>query len=127
MGMTRCVGTWRWMAPEVFSSNEYNEKIDVFSFGIVMFEVMTGEVPYADTWPLNAGVNPRVGLHIVNGHRPNIKLVQSGYHPPGVVQLMQQCWASRPEERPDFTRVREQLSAQLELTMLYSKVKGDVF
>lgn len=123
--MTRCVGTWRWMAPEVFSSNDYDEKIDVFSFGIVMFEVMTGEIPYADTWPLNAGVNPRVGLHIVNGYRPNIKLVQPG-NPTYAVQLMQECWASNPQERPDFAVVRQKLTAQLELATLYSKVKSGV-
>jgi len=122
--MTRCVGTWRWMAPEVFSRNDYDEKIDVFSFGIVMFEVLTGEIPYADTWPLNAGVNPRIGLHIVNGFRPNVRLVQSG-HPTRAVQLMQECWASSPQERPDFATVSQQLAAQLELATLYSKVKND--
>mmetsp|Transcript_146291 Transcript_146291/g.380243 ORF Transcript_146291/g.380243 Transcript_146291/m.380243 type:complete len:392 (+) Transcript_146291:78-1253(+) len=122
--MTRCVGTWRWMAPEVFSSNEYDEKIDVFSFGIVMFEVFTGEIPYADTWPLNSGVNPRIGLHIINGIRPNVQLVQSG-HPTRAVQLMQKCWAGNPQERPDFSVVRQQLASQLELATLYSKVKED--
>lgn len=122
--MTRCVGTWRWMAPEVFSSNEYDERIDVFSFGILMFEVLSGEIPYEDTWPLNSAVNPRIGLHIINGHRPNTQLVQAGC-PNRVVQLMKDCWAGNPSDRPRFPLIREQLQGQLELATLYSQVKKD--
>jgi len=122
--MTRCVGTWRWMAPEVFSSHDYDERVDVFSFGVLMFEVLSGEIPYAHTWPVNAQANPRIGLHIINGHRPNIRLVQSGC-PGKVVQLMQDCWASDPAVRPHFSQVRQQLQCQLDMVTLYGKVTSD--
>jgi len=120
--MTRCVGTWRWMAPEVFSSNEYNESIDVFSFGILMFEVLSREVPYVDKWPVHAPVNPRIGLHIMNGHRPNVKLVQHGC-PGKIVELMQECWCSEPSSRPEFSKVKKEIGDQLELVNLYTQVK----
>jgi len=121
--MTRCVGTWRWMAPEVFSSNVYDHKIDVFSFGILMFEVLSQEIPYTDVWPVNATVNPRIGLHIIKGHRPNIKFVQPGC-PSKVVHLMQECWAGAPHDRPSFSAVRQVLQSQLELATLYSEAAG---
>ncbi|OQR82129.1 kinase [Thraustotheca clavata] len=42
-------GTPRWMAPEVLSGNsEYTEKVDVFSFGIVLWEMCTRAIPYDD-------------------------------------------------------------------------------
>ncbi|RWW27932.1 hypothetical protein GW17_00007615 [Ensete ventricosum] len=43
-------GTLPWMAPELLSgkSNMVSEKIDVYSYGIVMWELLTGEEPYAD-------------------------------------------------------------------------------
>ncbi|KAG6510515.1 hypothetical protein ZIOFF_028539 [Zingiber officinale] len=43
-------GTLPWMAPELLngSSNKVSEKVDVFSFGIVMWEILTGEEPYAN-------------------------------------------------------------------------------
>lgn len=122
-GMTRCVGTWRWMAPEVFSSTHYTERIDVFSFAILMYEVLSRKVPYADTWAVNSNVNPRIGLHIVNGHRPNLDNIQSGC-PAQAVELMQESWHKDPEARPDFPTARKKLENQLELVNIYSQMKN---
>jgi len=125
MMMTKCVGTWRWMAPEVFFSTDYDERIDVFSFGLLLFEVLTREVPYADKWPVNGlAVNPRIGFIIINGHRPNINLVEAGC-PTNVVALMEQCWDGDPCCRPAFPSVRWQLQNLFDLVMLYNKVKVD--
>lgn len=44
----------RWMAPEVIEHKPYGEKADVFSFGILMWELLTGRVPYEDMTPLQA-------------------------------------------------------------------------
>lgn len=46
-----CVGTTRWMAPEVLSATKtvgYSEKVDIWSFGMLLYEMMTLTVPYAD-------------------------------------------------------------------------------
>ena len=44
--MTKCVGTIRYMAPEVLNSNCYDQAVDVFSYGIVLYELISGQVPY---------------------------------------------------------------------------------
>merc|ERR1719188_1393320 len=121
--MTRAVGTWRWMAPEVISSNHYDEKIDSFSFGMLMYEVLTRQVPYADTVP-PTNTDPRMGLTIVKGLRPTVKLVQHGC-PARTSKLMEGCWAQSSADRPDFTQLRRLLQNQLDLVALYGQVKND--
>lgn len=54
--MTAETGTYRWMAPEIIEHKPYDKKADVFSFGIVLWELLTGKVPYADMTPLQAAV-----------------------------------------------------------------------
>lgn len=41
--LTTCVGTIPWVAPEILASKPYNEKVDVYSFGIVLWEILTRE------------------------------------------------------------------------------------
>eukprot|EP00929_Paragymnodinium_shiwhaense_P050918 TRINITY_DN25633_c0_g1_i4.p1 TRINITY_DN25633_c0_g1~~TRINITY_DN25633_c0_g1_i4.p1 ORF type:complete len:377 (+),score=72.75 TRINITY_DN25633_c0_g1_i4:131-1261(+) len=101
--MTKCVGTWRWMAPEVFNSSAYTMAIDVYSFAILMFEVFARQVPYADRWAVTAHVDPRVGVHIIRGLRPNIKLLDDSC-PPNAVALMEGCWARESADRPSFSQ-----------------------
>ena len=49
----------RWMAPEVIEHNPYGEKADVFSFGIVLWELLTGKVPYQEMTPLQVCASGR--------------------------------------------------------------------
>lgn len=121
--MTRAVGTWRWMAPEVITSNKYDEKIDSFSFGMLMYEVLARQVPYADTVP-PTNTDPRMGLTIVKGLRPTVNLVQRGC-PARTSKLMEGCWAQSSADRPNFTQLRQLLQSQLDLVALYGQVKND--
>nr|GEV01148.1 putative reverse transcriptase domain-containing protein [Tanacetum cinerariifolium] len=54
--MTAETGTYRWMAPEVIEHKPYDHKADVFSFEIVLWELLTGKVPYSYLTPLQAVV-----------------------------------------------------------------------
>ncbi|CAL9054295.1 unnamed protein product [Musa banksii] len=91
-------GTLPWMAPELLytSGNKVSEKIDVYSFGIVMWEILTGEEPYAD---MHYG-------EVIGG------LLHNTLRPPVPVScnkdwrnLMELCWAADPEQRPTFTQI----------------------
>jgi serine/threonine protein kinase len=47
--MTAETGTYRWMAPEVIEHKPYDRKADIFSFGIVLWELLTGKVTHLST------------------------------------------------------------------------------
>ena len=49
--MTGQAGTFHWMAPEVLENCRYTEKADVYSFGIVMWEILAREPPFATHSP----------------------------------------------------------------------------
>ncbi|CAL0331946.1 unnamed protein product [Lupinus luteus] len=52
--MTAETGTYRWMAPEVIEHKPYGQKADVFSFGISLWELLTGELPYSHLTPITS-------------------------------------------------------------------------
>ena len=67
--MTAETGTYRWMAPEVIEHRPYDNKADVFSFGIVLWELLTGKVPYPGLSPLQAAI-----AVVQKGLRPPIQV-----------------------------------------------------
>ena len=52
--LTAETGTYRWMAPEVTRHEGYTKSADVFSYGMLLFELISHEVPFADRPPLQA-------------------------------------------------------------------------
>lgn len=97
-------GTLPWMAPELLngSSSLVSEKVDVFSFGIVLWELLTGEEPYAD---LHYGAI--IGGIVSNTLRPPVpESCDSEWR-----ALMERCWSSEPQERPSFTEIANGLRA----------------
>lgn len=111
--MTVQVGTWRWMAPEVFEPEEtdaqYNSKADIYSFGILMYEVLERRMPYSERFSADIS-DPRIGLYVCQGLRPTIKLKEKD-HPvlAELIPLMQRAWDQDPKLRPDFLELEEQL------------------
>ncbi|OAY48669.1 uncharacterized protein LOC110618020 isoform X2 [Manihot esculenta] len=95
-------GTLPWMAPELLngSSNKVSEKVDVFSFGIVLWEILTGEEPYA-----NMHYGAIIGGIVNNTLRPAIPSTCD----PEWKRLMEQCWAPNPAVRPSFTEIAGRL------------------
>ncbi|KDP26414.1 hypothetical protein JCGZ_17572 [Jatropha curcas] len=97
-------GTLPWMAPELLngSSSRVSEKIDVFSFGISLWEILTGEEPYAD---MHCGAI--IGGIVKNVLRPPIPESCD----PEWRKLMEQCWSPDPDSRPSFTEITNRLRA----------------
>lgn len=119
--MTVGVGTWRWMAPEVFTSTDartYDKTVDVFSFAMLMYEVLARKVPYSDKFPLESN-DPRIGMHICMGLRPEVATLEEV--PPSLIDLMQRGWAVNPDERPSFEEIDNELQVLLEKHLPPSK------
>ncbi|KAI3769010.1 hypothetical protein L6452_00106 [Arctium lappa] len=95
-------GTLPWMAPELLNggSNKVSEKVDVFSFGIVLWEILTREEPYA-----NMHYGAIIGGIVNNSLRPTIPSDCD----PEWRRLMEQCWSPDPVVRPSFTEITNQL------------------
>jgi serine/threonine protein kinase len=85
------------MAPEVIEHNPYREKADVFSFGILLWELLTGRVPYEHMTPLQAAVGV-----VQKGLRPLIPATC----PEGLAATMRDCWQRDPQERPSFEELK---------------------
>uniref|UniRef100_A0ACD5XYH6 Uncharacterized protein n=1 Tax=Avena sativa TaxID=4498 RepID=A0ACD5XYH6_AVESA len=98
--MTAETGTYRWMAPEVIEHKPYDHKADVFSFGILMWELLTGKIPYEYLTPLQAAVGV-----VQKGLRPTIP---KNAHAK-LAELLQKCWQQDPALRPDFSEILETL------------------
>ncbi|QCD91161.1 serine/threonine-protein kinase STY17 isoform X1 [Vigna unguiculata] len=96
--MTAETGTYRWMAPEVIEHKPYDQKADVFSFGIALWELLTGELPYSCLTPLQAAVGV-----VQKGLRPTIPKTTH----PRLSELLQRCWQQDPTLRPDFSEIIE--------------------
>ncbi|KAG4403676.1 hypothetical protein GLYMA_01G161600v4 [Glycine max] len=96
--MTAETGTYRWMAPEVIEHKPYDQKADVFSFGIALWELLTGELPYSCLTPLQAAVGV-----VQKGLRPTIP---KNTHP-RLSELLQRCWQQDPTQRPNFSEIIE--------------------
>mmetsp|Transcript_65145 Transcript_65145/g.121434 ORF Transcript_65145/g.121434 Transcript_65145/m.121434 type:complete len:298 (-) Transcript_65145:108-1001(-) len=100
--MTQGAGTCHWMAPEVMQGN-YNEKADVYSYAIVVFEICCREIPFEDE------EGKEVMSLILQGVRPELDAI----HPdcPEVLQkLIPLCWAHNPAKRPSFAQVLKVLA-----------------
>ncbi|XP_047939835.1 uncharacterized protein LOC125187316 [Salvia hispanica] len=95
-------GTLPWMAPELLSGKSHmvTEKIDVYSFGIVMWELLTGDEPYTDMHCASI-----IGGIVNNTLRPQTPT----WCDPEWKLLMETCWGSEPAERPSFSEIAQKL------------------
>uniref|UniRef100_A0A7S1FBJ5 Protein kinase domain-containing protein n=1 Tax=Noctiluca scintillans TaxID=2966 RepID=A0A7S1FBJ5_NOCSC len=96
--MTTAAGTCHWMAPEVAAGSVYDEKVDVYSFAMILFEVICREIPYEDEEPSN------VGRLTLEGVRPDLEAVPPDC-PEMLRDLMIVCWHADPKQRPPFDKI----------------------
>lgn len=101
--MTIAAGTCHWMAPEVFTSPSYDESVDVYSYAMIMFEIICREIPFEEEEPAD------VGRLILQGRRPDLDAVPPDC-PPLLRDLMIRSWALEPTARPPFRQIVQELS-----------------
>ncbi|XP_017050475.1 mitogen-activated protein kinase kinase kinase 7 isoform X1 [Drosophila ficusphila] len=91
--MTNNRGSAAWMAPEVFEGSKYTEKCDIFSWAIVLWEVLSRKQPFK-------GIDNAYTIQwkIYKGERPPLLTTC----PKRIEDLMTACWKTVPEERPSM-------------------------
>ncbi|XP_035531375.1 tyrosine-protein kinase Tec [Morone saxatilis] len=95
----------KWSPPEVFNFCKYSSKSDVWSYGVLMWEVFTeGRMPFEQSQ------NHEVVTLVTKGHR----LYRPKLATPSIYDTMQLCWCERPEERPSFSQLCLMISDALE-------------
>ncbi|KPP66039.1 mitogen-activated protein kinase kinase kinase 7-like [Scleropages formosus] len=95
--MTNNKGSAAWMAPEVFEGTNYSEKCDVFSWGIILWEVITRKKPFDEI----GGPAFRIMWAVHNGTRP--PLIKN--LPKPIESLMTRCWSKDPSQRPSMEEI----------------------
>ncbi|XP_022540029.2 tyrosine-protein kinase ITK/TSK [Astyanax mexicanus] len=92
----------KWSSPEVINHTKFSSKSDVWSFGVLMWEIYSeGRLPY----------EYRSNAEVIESLNAGQRLLQPRLCPETVYQLMQWCWKEKPEDRPSFALLLHQLAS----------------
>ncbi|XP_061552112.1 protein-tyrosine kinase 6b isoform X3 [Phycodurus eques] len=90
----------KWSAPEALTHRKFSVKSDVWSFGVLLYEMVTyGGVPYP-------GLNGQEADDLVSG---GYRMPAPPACPPFLYEIMCKCWLADPALRPDFWQLKEQM------------------
>jgi len=94
------VGWGLYMAPELSGNGPHDEKVDVYSFGCIVYALLTSDPIFSDC------SNRKFWKRLVNGWRPSIPCMV----PVRLQSLIKRCWSEDPSNRPSFQEIVQELS-----------------
>ncbi|GMS99321.1 hypothetical protein PENTCL1PPCAC_21496, partial [Pristionchus entomophagus] len=95
----------KWMSPEAIDKYHFSFTSDVWSYGILLFEIVTlGGAPYAG-WP---------AAELLHRLKCGDRMNRPENCSENLFEVMTHCWAESPSERPSFTKLRKRLGVLLE-------------
>ncbi|CAF4142487.1 unnamed protein product, partial [Rotaria magnacalcarata] len=106
-------GTFAWMSPECIRNTEFSTKSDVWSFGVLLWECLTGEVPYKGFDQMQVAFGIATNKY---------SLPIPSTCPEEFSQLMTNCWKVSPHDRPTFSELFEQINAIIEINHMTNGV-----
>lgn len=117
--MTANVGTTQWTAPEVLGGEKYDDKADVYSLAIMVWELFSGAVPFAEL-----GLSSmQIGMQVCNKQkRPEPARPESMSE--AISELVHKAWAHSPDERPPAAQVAHELGQFLAQAVLVEQDKA---
>jgi len=98
-------GTAVYMAPEVYQGDDYDEKCDVYSFGIILWEIYTREEPYKDS---RQKLSLETFCEAVS--HENLRPEIPNDCPTNIKTLILDCWEEDPDARPSFSTIVDRLN-----------------
>jgi len=108
--MTRKVGTPKYMAPEIARGDtNYCFSVDVYSFSILFWELMTNRVPFEKMDNDASKLSDKIASKSI---RPSLKYIKSCY----LKEFIKMCWSNNPDDRPTFSTIRERIEYMVEHT-----------
>jgi serine/threonine protein kinase len=99
--MTGETGSYRYMAPEVFRHEPYNQAVDVYSYSLIMFWLFSGVRPFAS---ISDPIRAVKHAALENG-RPSLNLIKDLK----VRSILERGWAAEPDNRPTFSQIVKHL------------------
>ncbi|EAY22279.1 TKL family protein kinase [Trichomonas vaginalis G3] len=94
--VTQQIGTTQWMAPEQLMTATYTNKVDVYAYGVLLWEIVSEDIPFRGF----TGVQIAIQVAERNS-RPKI----TDNCPKKLRQLIELCWHRDPEKRPSFKQI----------------------
>jgi serine/threonine protein kinase len=113
--MTSNIGTVSWVAPELFAKKLYTEKADVYSYGIILWELLSRQMPFGDIEAFS------VPLMVSRGERPDMPKDS----PLEWRKLIKSCWHQKPTSRPSFKKILVKLRTMLQTLREEKQARGE--
>ena len=97
--ITARMGSPQWSAPEILRGQPHDESADTYSFGVLLYEIMSRELPYrgVDTFQVVMGV--------ITGMLQRPSLPEDCAYPQQLKELMRTSWSEEPQSRPRFNQI----------------------
>ncbi|GLJ17124.1 hypothetical protein SUGI_0296330 [Cryptomeria japonica] len=118
-GSFKLSGTsWRYTAPEVIREEAYDTKVDVFSFALILQEMIEGNQPLASLTHMEAAK-----AYAYEDRRPEFK-ASPRHYPKDLKELIEQCWDKDPAKRPTFADIIHKLDTIIYFCNRKNRWKG---
>lgn len=107
LGTSEIAGTFRYMAPECIRGKNMYLQSDIYSFGVVLWEIIGLKKPFGSFTSAELYEQKEI---LLGSYRPSLSSLPASSN---IKQLIDKCWNFAPMDRPSFTTIRDILTSEL--------------